>query len=66
MLVCLFFPVVPNMGLDNEFERRWMGADEVIVRDQWGNLRPRLVRRSSNRQVLDSLLTLKTEQRYIS
>ncbi|PMD15156.1 hypothetical protein NA56DRAFT_664047 [Hyaloscypha hepaticicola] len=36
------------------------------VRDEWGNLRPKLVRRSTNTQILDSLLALKTEQRFIA
>jgi hypothetical protein len=41
-------------------------TDEELVRDQSGNLKPRLVRRSSDARILDSLLALKTEQRFIA
>lgn len=44
----------------------WSETDDEVVRDEWGNLRPKLVRQLTNTQILDSLLALKTEQRFIA
>ncbi len=44
----------------------WSETDNEVVRDEWGNLKPKLVRQPTNTQILDSLLALKTEQRFLA